>query len=145
MCAICSTLVYVYSLSIILQPFFAQGNTSNDRQLMSKGKLINLWINKSKQAIKVIKSDGYWPSKNHIEIPVEENEKYYKRLNKYVICDDLIPDKDRLNNINDGEVVYHFPYAEVEIALKKCPNRKAPGIDMRYVDNLDNQPCFSKS
>ena len=82
-----------------------------------------MWINKSKQAIKVLKSDGYWPSKNHIEIPVEENEKYYKRLNKYVICDDLIPDKDRLNN-NDGEVVYHFPYAEVEIALKNAQIEK---------------------
>ena len=75
---------------------------------MSTDKLINLWINNRKQAIKVIKHEGYWPTKNHAEIPVEENKNYYKRLNKYEICDDFIPDRDRMNNINNREVVDQF-------------------------------------
>ena len=60
----------------VAQQVLAQGNTSNDRQLVKRSTC------KRKQAIKVTKNNGYWPSKNYVDVLAEENENYYKHLNK---------------------------------------------------------------
>ena len=119
----------------IVQPFFSRGNSTDDRQLVSRDKLVNLWINKRRKAIKVIKNNGYWPRNNQVEIPLQENEDYYKSLSKYVICDDFVLVERTRNHINEGKEVVDLSYAEVEKALEKFPNGKAPGIDgVKYED-----------
>ena len=103
---------------------------------MPKGKLINLLVNKRKQAIKVIQSNGYWAWKHYVEIPVEE----------FVVCDNFIPDKDLMININDGEAGDQFLYAEVKPLVlmewnMKTSSYSGNSMDLIYVDN---QSCFSK-
>ena len=47
--------------------------------------------------IKVTKNDIYSPTKVQVEVPVEKNQNCYKQLNKHLICDNFIPDKNLRN------------------------------------------------
>ena len=58
----------------VLLPFFSQRQVISERRETSRDKLIDLWINKRRKAIQVIKNNGYWPQQNRIEIPMEETE-----------------------------------------------------------------------
>ena len=71
-------------------PFFSQSQVISEQRETSGDKLIDLWINKSSKAIRVIKNDGYWPQQNRVDIPTEETELYYEQLDKYVIEENLI-------------------------------------------------------
>lgn len=85
--------------------------------------------------IKVTKNDIYSPTKVQVEVPVEKNQNYYKQLNKYLICDNFIPDKNLRNNRNKEEVVDQFSQVETERAFKTCQNGETFGIyGLKYDD-----------
>ena len=48
-------------------------NKSNN-VVVSREKLIDLWINRRGKAIKIINNNGAWPTRDEINITVNENE-----------------------------------------------------------------------
>ena len=52
--------------------------------------MIQLWLNRRKKAISVIKNDGYWPSRDTFHLTTVQNEQYYESLDKYAKAEDFV-------------------------------------------------------
>ena len=50
---------------------------SNNNQKVSREKLTQLWIDKRKKAIAIIKNNGLWPKIVQVSITPFRNEQYY--------------------------------------------------------------------
>ena len=70
-----------------------QNTNSNNEQSVSREKLTDLWLNKRKKAINIIKNNSKLPKVEQFSISVETQEHYHSSLNKYV-------PKDLFNNPN---------------------------------------------
>ena len=67
-------------------PFFSlRTNNNGPTNEVSKEKLINLWFEKRKKAISIIKNDGLWPLSVQANISVERTETYYQESSKCTV------------------------------------------------------------
>ena len=61
-----------------------QNTNSNNEQIVSREKFTDLWLNRRKKAINIIKNNGKLPKVEQLSISVETQEQCYSSLNKYV-------------------------------------------------------------
>ena len=65
-----------------IQPFFSHRIVNNNDNMVSREKIIDLWINRRKKAIEIINNKGFWRNDVIMNISIERNENYFKQLNK---------------------------------------------------------------
>ena len=85
----------LYFITKTIRSYFSinQNTNSNNEQSVSREKLTDLWLNKRKKAINIIKNNSKLPKVEQFSISVETQEHYHSSLNKYV-------PKDLFNNPN---------------------------------------------
>ena len=115
-----------------IRPFFSLKQSTNNQDVkVPREKLIQLWLNRRKKAISVIKNDGYWPSRDTFHLTTVQNEQYYESLNKYAKAEDFVINSedyfDRSSIVVADEEL--FKHEEIETVVKSCPNGKTCGID----------------
>ena len=77
-------------------PFFSIKNAAtNDSNKVSKEKLVDLWLNRRKKAIAVIRNNGCWPATVIARSTVSQNENYFKSSPKCAIRSEFIPSENR--------------------------------------------------
>ena len=79
-------LTYIHKTII---PFFATKSHDNRNNDVTKDKLIQLWLNKRKKAIKIIKNNGEWPRNVNVTITTNTNEEYFESSIKYNVEDNF--------------------------------------------------------
>ena len=75
-----------------------QNTNSNNEQSVSREKLTDLWLNKRKKAINIIKNNGKLPKVEQFSISVKTQEQYYSSLDQYV-------PKIRLTNLTKSGIL----------------------------------------
>ena len=68
-------------------------------------RLTDLWLNKRKKAIQIIKNDGKWIVPVNAIIDRERNEEYYNSLDKYTLS----------SQVNESNYVHHFDRSNVNV------------------------------
>ena len=118
-----------------LLPYFSTRNTTNaeNTDKVHKDKLIDLWINKRKKAIQIIKNNGQLPVNQNANIFIVENENYYNNLNKYANetnFDQRVEIKYfQTEQSENVDIIHSFTTAEIEKVIYSTPNGKSPGQD----------------
>ena len=124
----------LYFITKTIRSYFSinQNTKSNKEQSVSIEKLTDVWLNKRKKAINIIKNNGNLPKVEQFAISIETQEQYYSSLNKYV-------PKDSFNNPNEERYFSHensvvqiealFKYGEIESLIKSTPNGESGGIN----------------
>ena len=122
-------------------PFFSIKNAAtNDSKKVSKEKLVDLWLNRRKKAIAVIRNNGCWPATVIARSTVSQNKNYFKSSLKCAIRSELIPlenhyfDRDLARSlVNQSNL---FDVEEITEIVKQCPRGKSFGIDGVYYEDL---------
>ena len=112
-------------------PFFKKKEFNEHDEIVSKEKLTELWINKRKKAINIIKNDGKWPIPINVEVSVEANENYYSSLAKYVKSSE-INDIDGRYFIKNDDYLNDIPLFnsnEICKVVMTSPNGRSCGSD----------------
>ena len=76
----------LYFITKTIRSYFSinQNTNSNNEQSVSREKFTDLWLNRRKKAINIIKNNGKLPKVEQLSISVETQEQCYSSLNKYV-------------------------------------------------------------
>ena len=108
-------------------------------RVVSRDKLIELWLYKRKKAFEIIKNDGKWPVNVSATITTERNEAYYNTSPKLVASDIFTANEnaffDRSVAVDVRQSDY-FTGKEIEAVIKSCPNGKSCGQDGVFYENL---------
>ena len=132
-----------------LRPYFSVkhlNNCGNNDETVSRERLTDLWINKRKKAIQIIKDDGKWTVPVNAHIERERNEEYYNSLDKYTLSSE-INDTDYIRYFNRSNVNVeadtYFTKQEVVLHVNTAPNGKSPGSDgVTYEDIKTNWEAY---
>ena len=122
-------------------PFFIIKNAAtNDSNKVSKEKLVDLWLNRRKKAIAVIRNNGCWPATVIARSTVSQSENYFKSSPKCAIRSEFIPSENRYFDralarslVNQSDL---FDVEEIAEIVKQCPRGKSCGIDGVYYEDL---------
>ena len=121
-------------------PFFATKSHDNTNKVVTKDKLIQLWFNKRKKAIAIIKNNREWPKNVNVSIATNRNELYFDSSIKYTSENNFTPEENRyfdreavMNTIHRGD---YFSLDELESIVKSCPNGKSCGVDGVFYEDL---------
>ena len=140
----CSLLEYIRKQSNYIHttiiPFFATKSHNNTNNVVTKDKLIQLWFNKRRKAIAIIKNNGEWPKNVNVSITTNRNELYFDSSIKYTSENNFTPEENRyfdleavMNTIHRGD---YFSIDELEGIVKSCPNGKSCGVDGVFYEDL---------
>ena len=90
----------LYFITKTIRSYFSinQNTNSNNEQSVSREKLTDLWLNKRKKVINIIKNNGKLPKVEQFSISVKTQEQYYSSLDKYV-------PKIRLTNLTKSGIL----------------------------------------
>ena len=118
-------------------PFFSIKNAAtNDWNKVSKEKLVDLWLNRRKKAIAVIRNNGCWPATIIACSTVSQKENYFKSSPKCAIRSEFIQSENRCFDralarslVNQSNL---FDVEEIAEIVKQCPRWKSCGIDGVY-------------
>ena len=133
----------LYFITKTIRSYFSinQNTSSNNEQSVSIEKLTDLWLNKRKKAINIIKNNSKLPKFEQFSISVKTQEQYYSSLNKFVPKDSFNNPKEKQYFSHENSVVQIeslFKYDEIESLIKSTPNDKSGGIDgVSYEDLKD--------
>lgn len=119
----------------ILRPYFSVKHSNtliNNEDIVSRERLTNLWLNKRKKAIQIIKDGGKWVLPKTANINREQNEEYYNSLDKYKLSSQITVSEyvhhfDR--SMVNIEANTHFNEQEILLHVNSAPNGKSPGVD----------------
>ena len=122
-------------------------NNNGPTNEVSKEKLINLWFEKRKKAISIIKNDGLWPVSVQANISVERTETYYQESSKCTVSHGFEEDEpsffDRsmaAGTVTQGD---YFGIDEIESIVNSCPKRKSCGSDGVFYEEFSEPSCSS--
>ena len=126
-----------------ISPFFSIKNAAaNDSNKVSKEKLVDLWLNRRKKAIAVIRNNGCWPATVTARSTVSQNENYFQSSPKCAIRSDFIPSGNHYFDralarslVNQSNL---FDVEEITDIVRQCPRGKSCGIDGVYYEDLRN-------
>ena len=144
----CSLLEYIRKQSNYIHttiiPFFATKSHDNTNNVVTKDKLTQLWFNKRKKAIAIIKNNGEWPKNVNVSITTNRNKLYFDSSIKYTSENNFTPEENRyfdleavMNTIHRGD---YFSIDELEGIVKSCLNGKSCGVDGVFYE--DRKKCF---
>ena len=143
-CDECSLLEFIRKQLNYIHPtiiaFFATKSHDNRNNVVTKDKLIQLWFNKRKKAIAIIKNSEEWPENVNVSITTNRNELYFESSIKYTSENNFKPEENRyfdreavMNTIHRGD---YFSLDELESIVKSCPNGKSCGVDGVFYEDL---------
>ena len=125
-----------------IQPYFTKKNNEGQQneEIVSKEKLKELWLQKRKKAISIIKNNGILPKNPSVNIPIVRNERYYCDIEKYTVESQFEQNNyfevNQNVNIENGLL---FNKQQIEKIVMECPNGKSGGIDgVSYEDIKSN-------
>ena len=143
-CDECSLLEYIWKqlnyLHTTIIPFFATKSHDNTNNVVTKDKLTQLWFNKRKKEIAIIKNNGEWPKNVNVSITTNRNKLYFDSSIKYTSENNFTPEENRyfdreavMNAIHRGD---YFSIDELEGIVKSYPNGKSCGVDGVFYEDL---------
>ena len=121
----------------VVQPFFKIKSWKPTEEPVSGNKLTELWLNKRKKAIQIIKNDCKWPDKSKVTICQKKTEAFYRDEKLFVVNEDHNPSvaTAHRHEEDDNEAVHLFSDQEIETVVKSLPNGKSAGLDgIKYED-----------
>ena len=140
----CSLLEYIRKQSNYIHttiiPFFATKSHDNTNNVVTKDKLTQLWFNKRKKAIAIIKNNGEWPKNVNVSITTNRSKLYFDSSIKYTSENNFTPEENRyfdreavMNAIHRDD---YFSIDKLEGIVKSYPNGKSCGVDGVFYEHL---------